>query len=206
MHAVRSGLAALAGAVHALTAPEQVVPLESRRRVEGLLVGEIERLQRLVAADSAATITRTCTVDLDEVIGHVVMTRRMAGQAVGWRPSGGVHVEASRDAVMEVLNILLANAARHAPGSTATIAVESRGATTTISVTDDGPGVAPELRPTLFERGARGPSSHGQGLGLSMAQELSESLGGSLRHRDAAGQGARFELALPAVATLDGVA
>jgi len=199
LHAVRSALAGLSGALHLLTDQRDVLPETSRHRLETLLVGEVERLRRLLApppdGDRAAGAQ---DVDLDAIIGSVVLGRRMCGQDVAWTASG-CQVRARADDLVEVLNILLVNAWRHAQGAPARIEVTRDGGTVLIHVSDDGPGVLPELRDHIFERSVRRPGSRGQGIGLAMARHLVESLGGSLTLTSPPSAGACFCLALPAV-------
>jgi signal transduction histidine kinase len=199
LHAVRSGLAGLAGALHLLTEQRDELPNESLRRVETLVVDEIERLQRLVAPpplDAAAVTIEQ--LDLDAVIGNLVLGRRTAGQEVAWSPTG-CRVRGAADDLVEVLNILLVNAWRHAEGAPARIEVVRDGAVVLILVSDDGPGVLPELRESIFDRGVRRPGSRGQGLGLAMARSLAERMNGSLTLVPADTGGARFCVALPAL-------
>jgi signal transduction histidine kinase len=212
LHTVRSGLAGLAGALQVLTDFDADLPETSRRRVEALVLAEVERLRR-VATPSAVDgrgdgdvvgARSQQQLDLDSVVADIVLARRMAGQQVTFEPSGQ-QVLAVRDDLVEVLNILLTNAARHAPGSRVTVAATGASGSVRVSVTDDGPGVPPELRDTIFERGRRRADSPGQGLGLAIARELMQGLGGLLRleeHRDV---GARFVLELRRVA-MDGAA
>jgi signal transduction histidine kinase len=198
LHAIRSGLAGLAGAMHVLADRETVVPDDSRRRLESMLVAEIERLQRLVAVPgSAAEAGDAELLDLDEVIEAVVLARTSAGQQVLWTPSGH-RVRGQRDELVEVLNILLVNAARHA-GTAVRIDVVEDGGQVRLSVSDRGPGVPVAFRQEIFERGARRDDSPGQGLGLSIARDLVEDLGGTLVLDAARERGARFEVVLPAI-------
>jgi len=73
-------------------------------------------------------------------------------------------------------------------------------------VEDDGPGVPPELAPTLFERFVRGAGDRGGsfGLGLAIVRAVAESHGGSVTlERVAQGSGARFVVRLPERSHLD---
>jgi PAS domain S-box-containing protein len=65
-----------------------------------------------------------------------------------------------------------------------------------LTVEDNGPGVSPELLPTLFAplSSTKGP---GRGRGLSMARKIAEDHGGSLVHAPAGRGGAAFHLTLP---------
>ena len=68
-------------------------------------------------------------------------------------------------------------------------------------VSDDGPGIPAEELPHVFERFHRGreerATTSGAGLGLSIARELTEMMGGSITRRVAGGGGARFTVRLP---------
>jgi len=64
-----------------------------------------------------------------------------------------------------------------------------------ISVQDNGPGVAAELRPQLFKPLATS-KPHGMGLGLALSRSITERLGGGLSF-DAAASITTFHLDLP---------
>src|SRR5262249_33579750 len=71
-----------------------------------------------------------------------------------------------------------------------------------ITVSDSGPGIAPEHLPHLFERfyrveAARGADS-GAGLGLAIAQSLMTAQGGRIEIHSQVGQGTQVVLRLPA--------
>jgi len=198
LHAIRSGLAGLAGAIHVLTDQGTAVPEASRRRLETMLVAEVERLQRLVAEPGTEQpVVEAELLDLDEVIEDVALARTAAGEQVLWTPSGH-RVRGSRDELVEVLNILLVNAARHA-GTPVRIDVVETGGQVHVSVSDRGPGVPVAFRQEIFERGARREDSPGQGLGLSIARDLVQDLGGTLALDVERERGARFEVVLPAI-------
>jgi len=112
-------------------------------------------------------------------------------------------VMADRRRIVQVLNNLLANAARHAPESTPIrVSAERDGVHVAISVSDEGKGVAPELLPRLFQKytGTGERTVAGAGLGLVICKGLVEAHGGRIRAESGgAGQGARFTFTLPAV-------
>ena len=70
-----------------------------------------------------------------------------------------------------------------------------------LSVSDTGPGIAPEELPHVFERfykgGASGGSEEGAGLGLSIAKEIAERHGGEIEAISVPGEGSTFRLRLP---------
>ena len=137
------------------------------------------------------------TVDLDRTIGHLALAHEAKGTTVTWRP-GGHRVNGHADDITEVLNILLDNAARHGD-ATASVSVCEAPHVVEILVSDHGPGIAPEIRDQLFQWGARGPGSPGQGIGLHIAQDLMRKSGGYLRLQDSgpSGSGATFVVGLP---------
>jgi signal transduction histidine kinase len=104
----------------------------------------------------------------------------------------------SEQLVQVVLNLLL-NAA-DAVGAGGHIVVSARRSDhrVELSVTDDGPGVAPELRPRLFEPFAttKDPGK-GTGLGLAVCRGLVEAAGGSIALDEGHTRGARFVIELP---------
>jgi two-component system, OmpR family, sensor histidine kinase ArlS len=70
--------------------------------------------------------------------------------------------------------------------------------------TDNGPGIAPEILPHIFERFYRGDPSHnrsagGSGLGLAIAKVILDVMHGSISAENISGHGAVFTLTLPAV-------
>jgi signal transduction histidine kinase len=172
---------------------------QRRRLLEDMIISELSRLERLMSepADSSAPQV----VDLDETIGHLVLSQEARGHHVRWSPSG-MKVSAQPDAVTEVINILLDNAAKHG-NATAEVSVHQVGATVEVAVHDDGPGIEEALRRRIFDWGARGSRSNGQGIGLHIAHELMQRQGGYLEIRDGKWGGATFVLGLPPADTLD---
>jgi len=66
-------------------------------------------------------------------------------------------------------------------------------------VIDDGPGIASEDLPFIFERFYRGRSSEsdGAGLGLAIVRSIARAHGGSISVESEPGQGSRFILLIP---------
>jgi signal transduction histidine kinase len=70
-----------------------------------------------------------------------------------------------------------------------------------VEVSDDGPGVDPELVPKLFDPFVRGSiDKEGSGLGLTIASRLVEASGGTMSY-ESKGAGATFIVRLPTAAT-----
>ncbi|MDE2752386.1 MAG: ATP-binding protein, partial [Gemmatimonadota bacterium] len=115
------------------------------------------------------------------------------------------HVMADRTRIVQVLNNLLSNAARHSPESSP-IRIEAarEGVHVAISVTDRGRGVPPDHLPHLFRKYTppagddRRRGLSGAGLGLSICKGLVEAHGGRIWADSAGvGQGTRFTFTVP---------
>jgi signal transduction histidine kinase len=107
-------------------------------------------------------------------------------------------VTVNRDLVEQALRNLIANARRHASGR---VIVEARAIAehVEIEVRDDGPGVAYAERQRVFERFYRSGSrsAEGFGLGLPIARQAVEAVGGSIELLTAAEGGASVRVRLP---------
>ncbi|HKC82686.1 MAG TPA: HAMP domain-containing sensor histidine kinase, partial [bacterium] len=116
-------------------------------------------------------------------------------------------VEASRDELHRLTINLLENALRHTPAGTEIHVSTSTTADGQVElvVEDNGPGVPPELVPTLFERFVRGSGDRGGsfGLGLAIVRAVAVSHGGSVALERGERDGARFVVRLPAYSDLD---
>ena len=103
--------------------------------------------------------------------------------------------------IVQVLNNLLSNAARHSPESSP-IRVEAArdGIHVGISVSDEGSGIPPDRLPHLFRKyaGDRQQGAGGYGLGLAICKGLVEAHGGRIRAESSAtGRGTRFTFTIP---------
>ena len=102
--------------------------------------------------------------------------------------------------VVQILVNLLNNAVRHSPdGSTVAVIAERREGMVTVTIADEGPGIAEADQERIFERYERADSSpEGSGLGLAISRRLARSMNGDIELKSAPGEGARFTLVLPA--------
>jgi signal transduction histidine kinase len=105
---------------------------------------------------------------------------------------------ADEEKLVSVVSNLVANAIRHAaPGGMVRCSLIAAPGTLILEVADDGPGVPPEQRATIFERYHRGTLSSGTGLGLAIVGEIAALHGGSVAVGDAPEGGALFTFELP---------
>ena len=125
-------------------------------------------------------------------------------------PAGLPRVMADRRRIVQVLDNLISNASRHAPESSPIrVGAAREQAHVAVSVSDEGPGVAPEQLPQLFRKhaGGREGAKAGQGLGLAICKGLVEAHGGRIRADSAGpGKGTTFTFTIPAATETGGTA
>lgn len=171
------------------------------------LLTDSDRMERLVrdllflARADAAPRQPYEALDLDDIV--LEEAARLRATAVVELVTAGVSgapVQGSRDDLSRLVRNLLENAAAHAEKSV-TVELNSNDDGVLLTVTDDGPGVAPADRSLIFERfyradNARSPQVGGTGLGLSIARTITASHGGILT-LEPSQRGARFAVRLP---------
>ena len=169
--------------------------LDASRIVSGRLRLAIERLDlRRIITEAIETVRPaaenrriTLTTALDAAVGPVLGDATRLQQVV-WN--------------------LLSNAVRFTPaGGRVAVGLRPVGQEAELTVTDSGRGMGPGLLPRVFDRFRQGESgtmrSHGGlGLGLSIARQIVELHGGTIRAASPGeGHGATFTVTLPLVAS-----
>ncbi|MBE0525684.1 MAG: HAMP domain-containing histidine kinase [Candidatus Thorarchaeota archaeon] len=147
----------------------------------------------------AATISST---------NPVTMIKKIAEQTKEINPDMKVQLEIAKEAegakipesklLPLVFDNILRNAAVHAGQSPEVqISITKENRVLKIIISDDGPGVAEEVRERLFQKGV---STRGGGLGLYLSKHVVETMGGSITLLDSEyGKGAVFEIVLPTI-------
>ena len=198
-HEIRNPIAAMR-----LRAENALAGDDARRRaaLEAILA-QIARLDRLIGELLAMTQPRT---PLPEAVDLAAFLHACAADHPGVEVQAPAGIRAVLDPALtrRALNSLLSNARLASPaGAPVRLRGESGLRGVRIAVQDDGPGVTPALRATLFEPFVSGRAD-GTGLGLSIARELTEAQGGRLVLDDPGGaapggetHGATFLLELP---------
>ncbi|PSU71820.1 ATPase [Photobacterium phosphoreum] len=103
----------------------------------------------------------------------------------------------NKDDLMELFGNMLENSFRFCISQVKLSVIESNDSFT-ITIEDDGPGVKPELREAIFQRGVRADQlSPGQGIGLSVCNEIVDSYQGKIHVEDSELEGAAFIIKLP---------
>lgn len=113
------------------------------------------------------------------------------------------HLVADKRCVVQILTNLVSNALKFSSeGSRIELSYEQSPDHTTLLVQDYDEGIAPALRPNLFQRFTKASAAdtrrkRGTGLGLAIAQELSQLMGGTITYETEVAKGTLFRVNLP---------
>jgi two-component system, NtrC family, sensor kinase len=140
--------------------------------------------------------------DLAQVVSDAVRLVRAQADARGVRIDAqlaeAAYVTGSADELAQVVMNLLLNALDAVAGAGAITLRVVAGEAVTLSVEDTGPGIAEQVRSTLFEPFVTTkPEGKGTGLGLAVCQGIVGRLGGSIEGQNSAEGGACFRVTLP---------
>jgi len=201
-HELRTPLTALVGEASLLAQHLEAMPRESQRPAE-LLIADVGRLRRLVEdlmqisrLDAGQESLQAETVDVGALTAAAVRARGWDGQVR--LDAEDVVITSDPRRLEGIVANLVGNALEHGDGAVA-VRVGREGDGTFVEVADEGPGIAPEHLPHLFERFYKADtarSSEGTGLGLAIAQENARLLGGRIEVWSEVGKGSRFTLRL----------
>ncbi len=185
---------------------------EAARRL-GLVREEVGRLARLIenvltfsragdrprAREARACVPSGIIAAVVEQFSASFARRGFTVQCTG-EPSSACLIDA--DAFAQILANLLSNVEKYVPGGVVEIASALEQGTLSVTISDQGPGIAPGEAERIFRPFERLDSrinegATGTGLGLAIARDLAESAGGSLTLVPSL-RGASFRLTLPA--------
>jgi len=157
------------------------------------IVSEFTRFARLPAPNPAP-------LDIVETLRAVAKLHDGNGTPVTFTSEACPLVNADRDQLVQLATNLIQNAQQAAESNAApqvTVEVRPLGAEKVrIVVSDNGPGLAPEMRERLFEPYAT-TKPEGTGLGLAIAQRIVIEHGGEIVYKDGVKEGATFSVELP---------
>jgi two-component system, OmpR family, heavy metal sensor histidine kinase CusS len=207
-HELRTPIAALRATIEVALGHDRA----PERWRNGLLDGleQAERLARLSedllalsAVDAGAVDATRVPLRLDLAVAEVAAELEPIAleqrRPFRWDVGPGAWVSGSPALLRRVVANLIDNALRHTPPTSAiAVQVTNEHRVVRVTVTDEGPGIAPEDCPRLFERFGRGQgaSGGGVGLGLALSREIADRHGGSLDVESDPQHGTRATLAL----------
>lgn len=212
-HELRTPLAVMQGNLEAIldgVYPADAAHLEPIVEETRVLERLIEDLRTLALAEAGALRLHREAVDVTAMLADVVagFDSRAAEAGVALRadgPGGLPTVEADPARIRQVVSNLVVNALEHTPrGGRVELAASRAAEGVSVTVTDTGNGIDPELLPRIFDRFQRAPDSPGSGLGLAIARDLVEAHGGRINAASEPGSGTTVTFTLPAAQTLTG--
>ncbi|MDT3395854.1 ATP-binding protein [Streptomyces sp. B1866] len=181
-HQLRTPLTALSMRLEEITLTDDP---ETVKEEATIALGQVERLtdvvQRLLTNSRDPRSGSAVTFDLDEVVKQQLEEWRPASRSEGRAlvRSGTQRLRAvgTPGAVAQVIATLIENSLMHGDG-TVSLRTRVTGNQAVVEVSDEGPGVPPDLGARVFERTVSGRNS--TGLGLAVARDLAEADGGRL--------------------------
>ncbi|WP_328388389.1 PAS domain-containing sensor histidine kinase [Streptomyces sp. NBC_00400] len=214
-HELRSPLTSVKGFTATLLQKWERFTDDQKRLMLETVDADANRVTRLIAElldisriDSGRLEVRRQRVDMSAAVRRHVQAQTTAGQ----RPDRFLirlleplpDLWADPDKVDQVLGNLLENAVRHGEG-TVTIEVgpvadTTSGEGTSVTVSDEGPGIPEESMSRVFTRFWRGSKRGGTGLGLYIVKGIVEAHGGTITVGRAPAGGAQFRFSLPVAA------
>lgn len=164
----------------------------------------IENLLDASRLQSGALPIKRAEVSLPDLARR--MAERMQTQTTRHKiqtsfPENFPTVLGDEDRLEQVLTNLLSNAIKYSPGGEIWIRGEVRREYVIVCVSDQGPGIAPDDIPHVFDRFYRGPAiarrTKGAGLGLYLSRAIIEAHGGRMWLDSEQGKGARICFSIP---------
>ena len=205
-HELRTPLAIAQGELEALVdgiekpTPQRLGSLQEELLRMGRIVEDVETL---AAAEAARFRLERQRVDLGEVARDAVGQLRPQADASQLKLTTHLEsapVQADQARLEQIARNLLSNAIKFTPaGGNITVSVASADGDARLIVEDNGPGIADEELPHVFERFWRGRSTRdaaGSGVGLAVVAELVRAHGGRVEADNQPGGGARFTVTL----------
>ena len=187
-HELRTPLAVLRGDLEAMLDgihPTDQAHLSAAVEEIGLLTQLVEDLRTLALAEAGTLALHLEQTDFSVLAHDSVAAFHSMAEAAGVRIETEmadlplIDLDALR--IRQVLDNLIANALHYAPtGTVIRVTGTLEDGAIVIAVADQGPGIAPDVLPHLFERFAKSGDSRGSGLGLAIARRLVEAHGGTI--------------------------
>jgi two-component system osmolarity sensor histidine kinase EnvZ len=197
----------LAGVSHDLRTPltrlrlalAMLPPREDLRQDVAEMTADLEEMERMISGYLAFArgedAEQAQPVNLSEVLEDVAAGARRAGANIALETPMRLTVLLRQDAVKRAITNLVDNARRHAMRIALT-ALPSGPRAVQVMVDDDGPGIPPDRRESVFRPFESGASG-GTGLGLTIARDIVRAHGGDIILEESPWGGLRANIKLP---------
>lgn len=213
-HELRTPLASVIGFIETLQGPARDDPA-AQARFLAIMGEQARRMSRLVddllslsQIERSLHVHPTSEVDLASVASQIADALAPMAEdknvVIQLNAATPVHVLGDRDELLRVVENLVENAIKYGGSGTVEIEVVQDAVHGMLTITDEGPGIAPQHMPRLTERfyrinSADSRAKGGTGLGLAIVKHIVARHRGRLSIHSAPGHGARFTVSLPRV-------
>jgi signal transduction histidine kinase len=193
-HELRTPVTVILGMAQTLA--NGTAPVEQRGQMLGTLVERAESLARLVDRFEAAV--EAGLTEWSDVAQVAEETAAAHDRVVAETPSDSVMATVNRTAARRILEELVENALSFAPDPTPVrIEVSVNGASVEVRVSDQGPGIPPEVLPRIFDPLEQGEELNtrvhpGVGLGLTLARMSARAMDGDVTLESTGPAGSTF--------------
>jgi signal transduction histidine kinase len=184
--------------------PEERGFLEMARDSQARLAGMIDDMLQIARAEGGQMPLERTELDLCEIVEAAVQEVEPQAQRSQLRIvhecPGPVSVNGDALKLRRVADNLLTNAVKFTPaGGTVTVGAGVDGPNAWLQVKDTGPGIAPELQETVFEKFAQAGTERRMsvGLGLTFCKLVAEAHGGTVSLDSKPGEGSTFTVTIP---------
>jgi two-component system, OmpR family, osmolarity sensor histidine kinase EnvZ len=196
----------LAGVSHDLRTPltrlrlalEMMPPHQDTRQDVAEMTADVEEMESMVSGYLAFArgegTEQAEPVNLSAVLEEVAAGARRSGAAVEVDVPDTLTLPLRANAVRRAVTNLVDNARRHAHH--VALAAMTQGRMVFVTVDDDGPGIPPDRRESVF-RPFQSGSAGGTGLGLTIARDIVRAHGGEILLEDSPLGGLRARIRLP---------
>ena len=206
-HELRTPLTVLMGFIEVLQSGAIKEHALAQRILESIAI-EGQRMRalilKLLLLARLDTASPECNelVDVGAIAQDVVTTFKAlpGGDDIALSVESGAFVNATSSEIRELISNLFDNALKHAPGTATRASVCRVNGTVELLVTDQGPGMPPDLKQRAFERFTRGDdrgSVPGSGLGLAIVKRIVDRTQGTIELNTAPGKGTKVLVRIP---------
>jgi signal transduction histidine kinase len=198
-HALKTPLSVMLSEAERQDSPLAQVVSRQAQIMRGQVDHHLRRARAAARAQGQGERTPVAPVvdELSRTLERIFQSRKLR---IDWDVDEALDFHGERQDLLEIIGNVMENAAKWCRRIVVVEAVASGPALLRVTVEDDGPGLPPERRGEVLQRGARlDESAPGSGLGLSIVEELAKAYGGSVALDDSPLGGLRVELILPRV-------
>lgn len=210
-HELNSPLGFIKGYTTTLLRPDARWEQDTQLEFLKIIDQETDHMQELISnlLDSARAQSNQLKMDfetvcLDSLINDILARahRKHPDLEIATNFPGDLSaIDGDPKRLTQVLENLISNSTKYAPGSPIEISIQQDNLTSTILFSDQGPGIAPIHLGHIFERFFRIPNpisgAHGSGLGLYICQKIIFAHKGIITAESTVNQGTSFRIIIP---------